>query len=91
MYKREEAEQFIETIPEQLKDAVYRLLWKEYVEEDCIAFCSDYFDIEKDFISEDAFYEACSVAAERYVEGSYDCNLSYWDNIENLMREYIDR
>ena len=27
--------------------------------------------------------------AESYVcDGEYDCNLSYWDNIENLMEDY---
>lgn len=89
MYKRENAEQFIETIPEQLKDAVYRLLWKEYVLEDILSFCEkDRYEMDEETLA------ACENAAERYVEGDYDCNLSYWDNIENVIENekiHIDR
>lgn len=89
MYKRKEAEQFVETIPEQLKDAVYRLLWKEYVLEDILSHCEGC-----GYEMDESMLAACDNAAERYIDGDYDCNLSYWDNISNVVEDekrMIDR
>lgn len=34
--------------------------------------------------------EDAEILAESYAcDGEYDCNLSYWNNIENLMEDYI--
>lgn len=78
----EKIEQKINTIlkdlTEEEKDAIYRKLWYNHVLEDVYSFANDE-DIEiTDDIAENVAY--------RYVyEGDYDCNLSYWSNIKNLI------
>ena len=65
------------------QDELYRMLWAERVKEDVIGFCED-----SEYSLDDGQIE---VVVERYVyEGDYDCNLDYWTNIENLVREVID-
>lgn len=60
-------------------DALYRAVWKEHVLEDIDAWLENN--------GEDITPEQRDYAAERYVyDGKYDCNLSYWDNIENVVR-----
>ena len=45
--------------------------------------------IKADVLSQNRFIpeETAEFIAERYLEGRYDCNLSYWDNINNLIKE----
>ena len=58
------------------KDELYRALWLEYVKEDIRNY------------DESLDEGAVEVIASRYVyDVDYDCNLSYWDNIENLIEE----
>lgn len=58
------------------KDELYRALWLEYVKEDIRNY------------DESLDESMVEVVASRYVyDGDYDCNLSYWDNIENLIKE----
>lgn len=63
------------------KDDLYRYLWVDYVKKDVISYCEDN-DIaytDEDFPDR---------VANRYVyDGEYECNLSYWDNIRNLISE----
>ncbi|MBO4847012.1 MAG: hypothetical protein J5525_12080 [Lachnospiraceae bacterium] len=67
-----------------LADKVYRKLWFLYVVEDVKSYMREnyprYVDDLVQMISEDV--------ATRYVYNCrYDCNLSYWDNINNLIGE----
>ena len=63
------------------KDKIYRMVWAEHVTDDILSHAED-MGVE---ISE----EDAEILAESYVcDGEYDCNLSYWDNIENLMEDY---
>lgn len=65
------------------RDIAYRQLWLPYVIEDVRAHMIDYLD-EDQYLSDDRIENI----ANRYVyEGRYDCNLSYWQNIENLIDE----
>lgn len=67
------------------KDYAYRVLWKEYVIKDV-----------KDVMERDDEFSSMNegdidIVADRFVfEGEYDCNRSYWDNIESLCREQIE-
>lgn len=62
------------------KDRVYRMLWYDYVIEDIITRLA-----ERSIVLDD---EAIRDAASRYVyDVCYECNLSYWDNIDNLIDE----
>ena len=63
------------------KDKIYRMVWAEHVTDDILSHAED---IGVEISEEDA-----EILAESYVcDGEYDCNLSYWDNIENLMEDY---
>jgi hypothetical protein len=76
---RKEAEEKIAGMDGAEKDALYRALWAEYVRTDVEAVAEQHPEAEN--ISIDNI-------VERYVyEGDYDCNLSYWDNINNLIEE----
>lgn len=61
------------------KDSFYRKLWAEHVKEDILTFAEN-----EDFqITE----EEADKSASAYVSGRYDCNLSYWENLHNLIHE----
>ena len=63
------------------KDKIYRMVWAEHVTDDILSHAED---IGAEISKEDA-----EILAESYAcDGEYDCNLSYWDNIENLMEDY---
>ena len=65
-------------------DALYRLLWSGHVKEDIVSFAEDH------EIPENLLYAVLDTVADRYVyEGDYDCNLSYWSNIDNLLKEEL--
>lgn len=60
------------------RDDIYRHVWKEHVAEDVRSHIEDT-DVE---LSDDDIDEI----AEIYVyNGKYDCNLSYWQNLDNLI------
>ena len=60
------------------KDQLYRKLWLSYVMEDIQSHAED-IDAE---LTEDQIARAADI----YVyHGKYDCNITYWDNIENLI------
>lgn len=67
------------------KDEIYRMLWKEYVVEDVTQHLETRDDINK---SSEEMIEMIDRIATRYVyDGEYDCNLPYWDNLDNLIEE----
>lgn len=61
------------------KDTFYRKIWAEHVKEDILTFAENE-DLE---ITE----EETNNSASAYVNGRYDCNLSYWENLHNLIEE----
>ena len=67
-------------------EEIYKILRKEHVEKDALAYITDDYDYKKsieDYSDEEV--ELADAIAERYVyEGDYDCNLTYWGNIKNL-------
>ena len=65
------------------RDEIYRMLWKEYVVEDIkTQLENDEIELSKDIIDH---------IANRYVyDGDYDCEVPYWDNINNLIKEVMD-
>lgn len=69
-------------LSETLNDIYYRGQHK-YVMEDIKEYIKDSKELN---LNEDDI----KIIADNFVyKGDYDCNLSYWDNIENLIREYI--
>lgn len=74
----------IDTWSEQEKDEAYRYLWLSYVKADVISHAED--ELEDITLTDDEV----EFIARRYVyEGDYDCNLSYWQNLDNLIDETI--
>ena len=55
-------------------DTLYRLFWESYVRDD--------FELLGDFAED----ELDSFVHDYVYNGNYDCNLSYWDNLENIIR-----
>lgn len=71
------------------KDALYRRLWLDHVKEDVANRLEetkpDSFDVDSE-----EFDEAVEAIAHAYVyDGKYDCNLTYWENIDNLIDHYL--
>lgn len=65
---------------ESCKDGLYRMLWSDYVHRDVVLYSQE---LNKR-ISDDCVEEVVN----RYVyNGDYDCNLSYWVNLETLIDE----
>lgn len=64
------------------RDKIYREVWKEHVMEDIREFLKDN-DMELD---EDGIDKAATLYA---MHGQYDCNLSYWSNIENVIKSIM--
>ena len=64
------------------RDKIYREVWKEYVIEDIREFLKDNnMELDEEHIDK---------AATLYVmNGQYDCNLSYWSNIENVIKSVM--
>ena len=87
---REKAAELINKMEYAVKDNVYRILWKERVKEDVEQQIEE-MDIDNRYsrkFSDEEIAGIIDTAAERYVfGGDYDCNLSYWDNIENLIND----
>lgn len=69
-------------MPSSINDeAIYRKVWKEHVIEDIEGRLE-----ERDITLNEGTIDTI---ATRYVyEGDYDCNLCYWDNLDNLIDEY---
>lgn len=66
---------FLGTLPSDIKDSFYRKIWAEHVYEDI---CNMYTKISK---------KRAEKVAETYVNGRYDCNRSYWENLDDLLSE----
>lgn len=65
------------------QDYIYRAVWFKHVVEDVAGRLE-----ERNIPDEDDSIK--NNVAQRYVyQGDYDCNLSYWDNIDNLINEVL--
>lgn len=64
------------------RDDIYRYLRCDYIRQDVESFCENE-DID---IPDDKHDEIIDTVVTLYVyDGKYDCNLSYWENISNLI------
>ena len=70
-------------------EQIYREKLKEYTKTDVLEYIEgnkDYEDITKNVNID----EVADTVAEMYADnGDYDCNLSYWQNIDNLIYEVM--
>ena len=84
-YIRENLDRFVDMLPYEMADSIYRELWSAHVKEDFEVRIeerfNDYFDITDEDINK---------MVNLYVyDGRYDCEQSYWDNIDNLINQIL--
>ena len=84
-----EARKIIEYMDPAVKDCVYRIIWEEHVKEDVESVLEGYIGDKIRDLSDEEYNCFVSDIAQRYTSGHYDCNLSYWDNLDNLIDEAI--
>jgi hypothetical protein len=73
----------VKNMSSEQKDAIYRYLWTQHVYEDV----ENRAEETETALSEEQIDE---VVEEYVYYGNYDCNLSYWDNIDNLIESVIE-
>lgn len=71
--------EFLNSLDVKEKDELYRHLWRNYVVEDIKEY-AEALDVSTS-------QEMIDIAAELFVSGGYDCNLSYWENIECVIEK----
>lgn len=77
MEKYTKIQVFLDSLSEEERYAAYRYLWRPYVLEDVE-------DVVREMdvaLSQNVIEDA----ADLFVDGYYDCNLSYWGNIERAI------
>ena len=76
-------------LSESQRDGVYRMKMKEYVIEDALSVMDKICDVDipEDEVTRQDIAEA--TADDYAFFGLYDCNISYWDNIEKLIRRHL--
>lgn len=77
----------IDTWSEYEKDQAYRYLWLSHVIADVETYMTEYLEEEKYLTQEEIEY----IAYQYVYECRYDCNNSYWQNLESLIDEIIDK
>ena len=71
------------------KDALYRLLWSDYVYDDVQQRLEDEYE-HVTFENDDEREAFIENVVNRYVyDGDYDCNLTYWNNIDNIINDLL--
>lgn len=71
--------EFLNSLDVKEKDELYRHLWRNYVVEDIKEY-AEALDVSTS-------QEMIEIAADLFVSGGYDCNLSYWENIECVIEK----
>lgn len=80
---------FVNSLDEREKNALYKRLWFEYMKDDIVSRLDTYsIDIKKYCIDTDMLIDA--IAHRCVYDGEYDCNLSYWANIDKLIKYYFN-
>ncbi len=82
------ADALINELGPQKADVLYRTLWKNHIKEDVEATLEQ--DERVSGMDDDGYAALVDKVAGRYVDGEYDCNMSYWDNITNLIDKYLE-
>lgn len=86
------ANQVVEKLAGINRSDVFRMLWAEQVREDVLSYLS--FPEESHLLYQYGVdFDNSSIAeiANRYVNGEYDCNRSYWENLDALIEEVIGK
>lgn len=77
---REKLDELLTELNYSTLDYIYRRLWANHVKEDIISRIKD------------NFYNDIEECAKRYAfEGDYDCNCTYWDNIDAIIYDHFEK
>lgn len=80
-------EKLAENLDFKTSDDLYRILHMPYVKEDVKHMLNE-LEIDTSAYNLECLIDDC---ASRYIyDGDYDCNLSYWQNLENIIRNEIN-
>ena len=74
----EHLHKLIDNLSYSERDQIYRYLWSEHVTEDVKSLCDD----NETTLTNDAIEH---IVNQYVYDGEYDCNLSYWDKLQNLI------
>ena len=86
---KESTKKFVDNLDSVEKDALYRYLWEDYVKEDVESRLNENFDCDN--LTEDQIDIITNRVIQEYVyDGNYDCNLTYWTNIDNLIKRAME-
>lgn len=70
------------------RELIYRNVYKDYVSQDVLGLIREKLDLYTNDLTDEELKPLCDEVAEMYVfNGDYDCNLSYWNNIDALLDE----
>lgn len=84
----EKMHSFVKTLSSTERDELYRYLWSDYVRNDV----REHLSRDDIGLSDEDVNAIVETVVEYYVyNGEYDCELSYWDNISNLITNAIRR
>lgn len=84
-YIRDNLDRFVDILPYEIADNIYRRVWSEHVKEDFEARIEERFNNYFDITDEDI-----NKMVNLYVyDGQYDCEQSYWDNLDNLINQIL--
>jgi hypothetical protein len=75
--------EFLNSLDVNEKDELYRHLWRNYVVEDIKEYAEEYVEV----LDVSTSQEMIEIATELFVSGGYDCNFSYWENIECVIEK----
>lgn len=82
----EQAKLILDGLEPEIGDAIYDLVHMKYIKADALQKMSEE-SYYKDFSDETKQMLADRVAERYAIDGDYDCDMSYWDNIYNLLHE----
>lgn len=77
---------FLGNMSQLFTDDIYRTLWYTYVYDDIVNRAENHDDFMA--LPKDEFTKAVTVMTSRYIDGSYDCELDYWSNLDILFDDY---
>lgn len=90
MHSEDEVRQIVEDLQRRgLADAVYRALWFDHVIEDVESYMTEKRGYDGPPLTGDDKGIAVTIASRYVYEGDYDCNVSYWDQIDTLLDDVV--
>lgn len=86
------ASEIFASMNDKEKDALYRILWSDYIAEDVNGALYQMSDKKIANMDNDDYDELVEAVVNRYVyNGEHNRNIPYWDNINSLIMEELEK